>query len=133
MNLIQTYIYLKMNNSLVERFNKELKRLENFSEIIGSALVRRNGLLISSMLPRDIDDRKLGALAATMFQAIETAALSLEINQIKNLTVEYQGYQFVIMEVDQNTIVVSLIELDANLGLIFIEIEESIKNIIRTT
>ncbi|MFX1419276.1 MAG: roadblock/LC7 domain-containing protein [Promethearchaeota archaeon] len=122
-----------MNNSLVERFNKELKRLENFSEIIGSALVRRNGLLISSMLPRDIDDRKLGALAATMFQAIETAALSLEINQIKNLTVEYQGYQFVIMEVDQNTIVVSLIELDANLGLIFIEIEESIKNIIRTT
>jgi predicted regulator of Ras-like GTPase activity (Roadblock/LC7/MglB family) len=118
-----------MNNLLIDRFNKELERLENFSEIIGVAIVKRNGLLISSILPRDIDERKLGALAATMFEAIETAASSLEVNQIKNLTVEYQDYQFIIMEIDHEAILISLIDLDANLGLIFIEIEESIKNI----
>ena len=121
-----------MNNLLVESFNKELERLENFGEIIGTAIVKRNGLLISSRLPRDIDDRKLGALAATMFEAIETATSTLEGNQIRNLTVEYQDYQFVIMEVDANTILVSVFNLDANLGLIFIEIEESIKNIRKT-
>ncbi|MFW9881836.1 MAG: roadblock/LC7 domain-containing protein [Candidatus Thorarchaeota archaeon] len=118
-----------MNNLLFERFNKELERLSDFSDIIGVALVKRNGLLISSILPRDIDDRKLGALAATMFEAIETAASSLNVIQIKNLTVEYQDYQFIIMEIDQEAILVSLIELETNLGLIFIEIEESIKNI----
>ncbi|UCC21230.1 MAG: roadblock/LC7 domain-containing protein [Promethearchaeota archaeon] len=118
-----------MNNLLVESLNKELERLENFSEIIGTAIVKRNGLLISSILPRDIDERKLGALAATMFEAIETAASSLGVNQIKNLTVEYQDYQFIVMEIDQNALLVSLIEFDANLGLIFIEIEESIKSI----
>ena len=121
-----------MDNLIIKNLTKELERLVNFGEITGIALVNRNGLLISSRLPRDIDDRKLGALAATMFEAIETAISSLEGNKIKNLTVEYQDYQFVIIEVDEDTILVSLFDLDANLGLIFIEIEESIKNIKKT-
>lgn len=118
-----------MNNTLIESLNNELKRLENFSEIIGTAIVDRNGLLISSRLPRDIDDRKLGALSATMYEAIETATSSLEDNEIKNLTVEYQDYQLIIMEIDNNTILVGMLAQDVNLGLLFIEIEESIKNI----
>ena len=118
-----------MNNTLIESLNNELKRLENFSEIIGTTIVDRNGLLISSRLPRDIDDRKLDALSATMYEAIETATSSLEDNEIKNLTVEYQDYQLIIMEIDNNTILVGMLAQDVNLGLLFIEIEESIKNI----
>ncbi len=114
---------------LIENINKELERLENLGEIIGTAVVNRNGLLVSSRLPRDIDDRKLSALAATMFEGIETATLNFNNNQIKNVTVEYQDYQLIIEEINDNVILVSLSEMDANLGLIFIEIEESIKNI----
>ncbi len=118
------------DNLLIESINKELERLENLGEIIGSAVVNRNGLLISSRLPRDIDDRKLSALAATMFEAIETATSNLKNNQIKNITVEYQDYQLIIVEINDNIILVSLFDLNANLGLVFIEIEEIIKNII---
>ncbi|MFW9969889.1 MAG: roadblock/LC7 domain-containing protein [Candidatus Odinarchaeota archaeon] len=109
--------------------NKELEKLENFDEIIGSAIVNRNGLLISSRLPREIDDRKLCALAATMFEAIETATSNLNDNQIKNITVEYQDYQLIIFGINEKIIIVTLIDLNANLGLVFIEIEESIKSI----
>jgi predicted regulator of Ras-like GTPase activity (Roadblock/LC7/MglB family) len=118
-----------MDSAVLNDLNKELERLENFGEIIGSAIVNRNGLLISSRLPRDIDDRKLSALAATMFEAIETASLNLSKNQIKNITVQYQDYQLIILEVNLKTILVSLIDFNANLGLVFIEIEESINNI----
>ncbi len=118
-----------MNNLVSKKLKEELERLENFSEIIGTAIVNRNGLLISSKLPRDIDERKLGALSATMYEAIETATSSLEDNKIKNLTVEYQDYQLIIMEIDINTILVGVLAQDVNLGLLFIEIEESIKNI----
>ena len=118
-----------MNNIVSKKLKEELERLENFSEIIGTAIVNRNGLLISSRLPRDIDERKLGALSATMYEAIETATSSLEDNKIKNLTVEYQDYQLIIMEIDINTILVGVLAQDVNLGLLFIEIEESIKNI----
>ncbi len=117
------------NELLSKNLKEELERLEKFSDILGTALVNRNGLLISSRLPRDIDERRFGALAATMFEAIETATSSLEFNQIKNLTVEYQDYQFIVVEVDPNTILVSLIDLNVDLGLIFIEIEEFVSNI----
>jgi len=121
---------MSSKNELVSKnLKEELERLEKFSDILGTALVNRNGLLISSRLPRDIDERRFGALAATMFEAIETATSSLEFNQIKNLTVEYQDYQFIVVEVDPNTILVSLIDLNVDLGLIFIEIEEFVSNI----
>ncbi|MFX1326936.1 MAG: roadblock/LC7 domain-containing protein [Promethearchaeota archaeon] len=118
-----------MDNLVLLDLNKELERLENFGEIIGVALVNRNGLLISSRLPRDIDERKFGALAATMFEAIETASLNFQNHQVSNLTVEYQDYQLIILEVDHNMILVTLVDLNINLGLVFIEIEEVIKNV----
>ncbi|MFX1385947.1 MAG: roadblock/LC7 domain-containing protein [Promethearchaeota archaeon] len=114
---------------IIDNLNKELERLENFSEMIGSAIVNRNGLLISSRFPRDIDDRKLSALTATMFEAIETASSSLKNNQIKNITIEYQDYQLITVGINENIILVSLFDLNVNLGLAFIEIEESIRNI----
>ncbi|MFW9828073.1 MAG: roadblock/LC7 domain-containing protein [Candidatus Thorarchaeota archaeon] len=114
---------------MIEDLNMELERLENFSEFIGSAIVNRNGLLIASRMPREIDERKLGALSATIYEAIETAISILKTSEIKNLTIEYQDYQIIIFEVDFNTILVSLVDLNMNLGLLFIEIEEIIKNI----
>jgi predicted regulator of Ras-like GTPase activity (Roadblock/LC7/MglB family) len=115
------------DNLVIESIDKELERLDNLGEIIGTAVVNRNGLLVSSRLPRDIDDRKLSALSATMFEGIETATSSFENNQIKNITVEYLDYQLIIVGINDKIILVSLSEINANLGLIFIEIEESIK------
>jgi predicted regulator of Ras-like GTPase activity (Roadblock/LC7/MglB family) len=112
-----------------ESIHKELDKLEAISEIIGAALVNRNGLLISSRLPRDVDDRKFGAMAATMFSAIETSALSLENKVVSNLTVEYSDFQLVVTGVDKSMVMVSLLKHNSNLGLIFIEIEDSIKKI----
>ncbi|MHA2399418.1 MAG: roadblock/LC7 domain-containing protein [Promethearchaeota archaeon] len=112
-----------------ESIHKELDKLEAISEIIGAALVNRNGLLISSRLPRDVDDRKFGAMAATMFIAIETSALTLGKKTVSNLTVEYSEFQLVVLGVNKSMILVSLLKYNSNLGLIFIEIEESIKKI----
>lgn len=118
-----------MNSLKVQNLHKELERLEDISDIIGTALVNRNGLLIASELPRDIDDRKFCAMAATMFGAIETAASTLGSKYVDNLTVEFNDFQLIIMGADEQLILVSLLNLNTNLGLIFIEIEETIKNV----
>ena len=115
---------------VIENINKELERLEHLGEIIGTAVVNRNGLLVSSRLPRDIDDRKFGAMAATMFGAIETAIDTLKTTKINNLTVELgTEYQLIVLKITDQIILVSLLDLNVNLGLILIEIEESIKKI----
>jgi predicted regulator of Ras-like GTPase activity (Roadblock/LC7/MglB family) len=118
-----------MNNIKIQHLNKELEKLEDIGDIIGTAIVNRNGLLVASKLPRDIEDRKFCAMAATMFGAIETAASTLGSNSITNLTVEFNDFQLIIMAADEQIILVSLLNLNSNLGLILIEIEEVIKNL----
>ena len=113
----------------IQSINRELEKLEGNSDIIGIALVKRNGLLVSSRLPRDVDDRKFCAMAATMFGAIETAASTIGSNKVDNLTVEFSDFQLISLETNENMILVSLLNLNINLGLIFIEIEEGVKNI----
>ncbi|MFW9824622.1 MAG: roadblock/LC7 domain-containing protein [Candidatus Thorarchaeota archaeon] len=115
----------------IQSLHRELEKLEGISDNIGTALVNRNGLLVSSRLPRDIDERKFCAMAATMFGAIETAASTIGSKIVKNLTVEFNDFQLIIMEVNQNMILVSLLNSNTNLGLFFIEIEEVIENIKR--
>ena len=118
-----------MNSLKVQNLLKELEKLEGISDIIGTALVNRNGLLIASKLPRDIDNRKFCAMAATMFGAIETAASTIGSKYVDNLTVEFNDFQLIIMGADEQLILVSLLNLNTNLGLLFIEIEETIKNV----
>ncbi|MFX0030075.1 MAG: roadblock/LC7 domain-containing protein [Candidatus Hermodarchaeota archaeon] len=118
-----------MNSLKIQDLNNELEKLEDIGDMIGVAVVNRNGLLIASRLPRDIDDRKFCAMAATMFGAIETAANTLESNVVNNLTVEFNDFQLIVMAVDEQAILVSLININTNLGLILIEIEETIKNV----
>ena len=118
-----------MDNLQKLSLNKELEKLEGISDIIGTALVNRNGLLITSRLPRDINDMKFGAMAATMFSAIENATSTLDSKHVNNITVEFEDFQLIIVGADEYLILVSLLNLNTNLGLIFIEIEETLKEV----
>ncbi len=112
----------------IEIVTRELDKLEFVNGIIGTALVNRNGLTIISRLPRDIDNRKFGAMAATMFEAMETATTTLK-DKLLNLTVEFDDYQLIVYVLNSEIIFVSLLEMKIDLGIVLIEIEECIKNI----
>lgn len=119
-----------MDTLKIESLNRELKELEKRRGITGSAIVSRNGLLITSRLPRDLDQRKIGAIAATMFGAIETASTALGNNEkIYCLTIELEDYQMIVLNANNDIIFALLIDLNVNLGLIFIELEETLKKI----
>ena len=118
------------SESRTEELHDLLMDLEVISGIIGTAIVKSNGLLVTSRLPREIDDRKFGAMAATMLGAIETAISALGTTNINNLTVELgDDYQLIALKATDQIILVSLLDLNVNLGLILIEIEETIKKI----
>ena len=114
----------------VRKLNDILKNLETISGIIGTCLVKTNGLLITSRLPRDLDHRKIGAMSATMFGAMENASSAFGGNEkLNSLTIELDEYQLMVIEAGKDMIFASLIDLNVNLGLILIEIEETIKKI----
>lgn len=117
-----------MSSISPENLRKELVKLELVSGIIGVAIVNRNGLTIISNLPRNIDDRKFGAMAATTFGAMESAILTMD-DKLISITVEYVDYQLIMLSIDESSILVSLIDLNIDLGLIFIELEECLKKV----
>lgn len=110
----------------INHITRELDKLELVNGIVGTAIVNRNGLTIISRLPRDIDNRKFDAMAATMFEAMETASTTLK-DKVLNLTVEFHDYQLVVYVLNDEIIFVSLLEQNIDLGIVLIEIEESTK------
>lgn len=111
-----------------ELLSEELIKIESISGIIGTVLANRNGLTITSQVPRSFNEKKIGALAATMFEAMETAIEELS-EHIVNITVEYDDYQIIVMGATNQVILVVFLEYNIDLGIALIEIEESLKNI----
>ena len=109
-----------LKNNLI---TKELDKLDLVNGISGTAIVNRNGLILISRLPRHIDNRKFGAMAATMFEAIENAVTTFK-DDIVNLTVEYDEEQLIIYAINKKLILITLLELNIDLGIILIEVEE---------
>jgi predicted regulator of Ras-like GTPase activity (Roadblock/LC7/MglB family) len=108
--------------------SKEFDKLDLLAGLIGSALINRNGLTIYSRLPRDIDERKFGAMAATLLGSMEVASSVLN-DKISNLTVEFEEYQLIVLTVNADIILAILIEIDVDLGLFLVEIEEFIEKL----
>jgi predicted regulator of Ras-like GTPase activity (Roadblock/LC7/MglB family) len=114
-----------MEAIIIDRLNEELRKLEFTGGIIGTAVVRKNGLLITSRLPRDIDERKFGAMAATIQGAFETALIHIEGEYINHITIELEGYELIVMGLDK-LILISLLEKNKNLAIALIEMEQTL-------
>jgi predicted regulator of Ras-like GTPase activity (Roadblock/LC7/MglB family) len=96
---------------------------------MGTAIINKNGLIMTSRLPRDFDERKFGAMVATLYGSMEAASATIS-KEIINITVEFEEYQLIIFKLNDDAILATLIELNVDLGLILIEIEEFIKDLI---
>ena len=80
-------------------------------------------------MPKNINERNFSAIVATIFGAIDAASISFNNENIQNLTVEFNDYHIFVLGADHETLILSLLDLNINLGLFLIEIEESIRNI----
>ncbi|MBD3194944.1 MAG: hypothetical protein GF317_07820 [Candidatus Lokiarchaeota archaeon] len=118
-----------MDSLIINIIKEELRRLEFIEGVFGSAIVDGNGLLITSRLPRSIPERKFGALAATLFGAFETAVEPLKKGKIIHISVEFIQYQLVIIGSKQDLVLITVLDFNSDLGIILIELEQTIKKI----
>ncbi|MGQ4873320.1 MAG: roadblock/LC7 domain-containing protein [Promethearchaeia archaeon] len=113
----------------IRDFYNELISLESIEGLLGLAIVRKDGILNSALLPRDIDDRKFAAMVATMFGGLNAAIAPLKKEKLQILTVEYDQYQVIAMEINDKFIIVSLLDINTDYGLVLIELEDFIRKI----
>ena len=77
-----------MSNTLKDQMNAMLLELNSIDDIEASAVVSRDGLLISAQMTNGLDADTFAAMTATMMGAAETAIVELGKGTISQVTVE---------------------------------------------
>ncbi|MFB6204531.1 MAG: roadblock/LC7 domain-containing protein [Candidatus Nanohaloarchaea archaeon] len=108
-----------------------LNDLGDVNGIKGAAVVRRDGLLISSNLGEDIDDDQVGAMTASTVGSGETASDALNMGGVNQVTIESEDGKLVSTGAGEEGILTILTEADVNMGLVKVEMEKAVKKVKR--
>ncbi|MCJ7429373.1 MAG: roadblock/LC7 domain-containing protein [Candidatus Nanohaloarchaeota archaeon QJJ-5] len=114
-----------------EKLKDPLDDLKDIQGVTGAAVVRRDGLLIVSNLPQDIDADQLAAMTASTVGSGETASQTLSIGEVQQVTVESEDGKLISTGAGDEGILTILTDPDVNMGLVLVEMKKSVKKIKR--
>lgn len=114
-----------MDKPKKEEFLGLIRDMKNASDMLGAAIITRDGLLFVSDLPEDVNTEIFAAMSATMFGAAETAALELKKSSVERVITEGEKIKLVSTSAGENAMLVSMVSNDSNLGLILMEMEKA--------
>ena len=115
--------------SKIDEVKKILTDLEGkVSDIIGSAIIRTNGLVIASALPSEANERMVAAMSAALLGTSKRSAEALFSGEFKSLNLELdKGNMFLIGA--GRVILVAITRKEPNIGLVTLEMEDSSKKV----
>ena len=114
-----------------EELKKILDEIELSAEVKGAAIVRRDGLMIISSLPADVNSKAVAAMAAAIVGTGETASNELDIGELNQIVVESASGKLISIGAGSDAIFTALVKPRANMGLILMNMERSAKKISR--
>lgn len=106
-----------------EQLQAPLNELNETRGVLGSAVVRRDGLMIATALPEDINTKSLAAMTASTVGAGETAADSLNTGAVRKVIVEAETGKLISTGVTDRTILTVLTAADIKMGLVLMEMK----------
>lgn len=106
-----------------EKLDDVLSAIMQVGQIKASAIVSKEGLLINSRTPPDVDARIFSALCSTIVGAAEAASEQMTTGNVSQISVKTEKGTIVLMPAGDKAILTILSEPEAQLGLIFYEME----------
>ncbi|UTB33595.1 MAG: roadblock/LC7 domain-containing protein [Methanobacterium sp. ERen5] len=92
-------------------------------QIKACGIVSKEGLLIDSRTPPDVDARIFSALCSTIMGAAEAASGQLNTGSVDQISVKTEKGTIVLLPAGSKAILTALTEPEAQLGLILFEME----------
>lgn len=114
-----------------EKLKKPLETLQDIQGVRGAAIVRRDGLLIVSNLPSEVDSDQLAAMTASTLGSGETASETLNIGEVNQVTIESEDGKLISTGAGEEGILTVLTDADINMGLVLVEMGKAADNIKR--
>lgn len=106
-----------------EKLDDALTSLMQVGQIKASGIVSKEGLLINSRTPPDVDARIFSALCSTIMGAAEAASGQMTTGSVSQISVKTEKGTIVLIPAGAKAILTVLTEPEAQLGLIFFEME----------
>jgi hypothetical protein len=115
--------------SKIDEVIKILEELEDKNQdIIGSAVIRTNGLIVASALPSEANERMIAAMSAALLGTSKRTAEALFQGDFKSLQLEIDKGTMFLMRAGR-VILVVITEKEPNIGLITLEMENTSKKV----
>jgi hypothetical protein len=117
-----------------EMLDTVLKELERAGGITASAVVSRDGLLMSSSLMGGVGAETFAAMSATMYGAAETAVSELKKGVPERVVIESKDSKLIASGAGPKALLVVMTEANVGLGLVLVNMgkaADKIKELLR--
>lgn len=112
-----------------ERLEAVLHSLDRVGGIQGSAIISRDGLIVASHVPKDLNVESFAAMSATMTGAAETSVMVIDKGIPNRILVETDKTKLISVGATSELLMVVLSDPRANIGLLFVEIKKAVQAI----
>jgi len=94
-------------------------------DIEASAVISTDGLMIDSILPKTLDEDRMGAMSAAMLSLGERTASELARGQLDQILIKGTKGYILMAQAGREAVVTVLAKPNARLGLIFLDVKRA--------
>jgi len=112
-----------------EKLDQILTKFMQVGQIKACGIVSTEGLLITSRMPPEMNERIVGALCSTIIASAETASSQMGTGDVSEVSVRTAEGTLLLKPAGEKALVIALAEVEAQIGLITVEIELRAKQV----
>ena len=118
-----------MGETKKQKLDQILAKFMQVGQIKACGVVSTEGLLITSRMPPEMNERIVGALCSTIIASAETASSQMGTGEVSEVSVRTQAGTLLLKPAGKKALVIALAEIEAQIGLITVEIEMRAKQV----
>ena len=112
-----------------EKLDTVLSSIMQVGQIKACAIVSKEGLLINSRTPPDVDARIFSALCSTIMGAAVAASTQMKTGGVSEISLKTEKGTIVLIPAGSKAILTALTEIEAQIGLILFEMESQAEQV----
>jgi len=112
-----------------QKLDAVLKGLVSSGKIEAAAIVRRDGLMVTSNLPSDVDKDVIAAMSARMMDRAEMVSSELKRGEVKYVVADSTLGKIIAMDVRGTAVLMCLIKPKEDIGFAILAMETAARNI----
>ncbi len=98
-------------------------------DIEASAIVSRDGLIMASLLPSNVEEDRVAAMSAALLALGERSGKEVDRGALDQIMITGQNGFMLVRDAGEEAVLTVLAKKDAKLGLVFLDISRAAKDI----